>query len=74
MEKIFTLRSQQTDIGPIDTGGKLPPVSLTPAANLPQVSTTLAKLVKNLPPVSLKPVEKLAAGVVANFQKNSKRS
>jgi hypothetical protein len=64
----FTLRSQQPDIVPIichrchlhqwqicppvDTSGKLPPVSLillpvslTPVANLPPVSPTLAKLV-----------------------------
>ncbi len=32
------------------------PVSLTPVANLPLVSTTLAVLVTNLPPVSLIPV------------------
>jgi hypothetical protein len=31
--------------GVVDTGGKLPPVSLIPAANLPPVPTTLAKLV-----------------------------
>ncbi len=42
--------SQQPDIVPIichrcHTGGKLPPVSLTPVANLPPVSTTLGKLV-----------------------------
>jgi hypothetical protein len=53
--------------GVVDTGDKLPPVSLTPAANflpvllapvaiLPPVSTTLAVLVANLPPVSLIPV------------------
>ncbi len=56
------LRSQQPDIVPIipkfaagviDTGGKLPPVSLTEAANLPPVSTKLAKL-----------MAKFAAGVV----------
>ncbi len=53
----------------------MPPVSLTPVANLPPVSTTLAKM-----------VEKFATGVVdtggapwlvnisANFRKNSKRS
>jgi hypothetical protein len=39
--------------GVVDTGGKLPPVSSTPAANLPPVSTTLGKL-----------VAKFAAGVV----------
>jgi hypothetical protein len=55
--------------GVVDTGGKLPPVLLIPAANLPPVSTTLVKLVAkfaagvvsltpvaNLPPVSLIPV------------------
>ncbi len=31
--------------GVADTSGKLPPVSLTPVANLPPVSTTLGKLV-----------------------------
>ncbi len=31
--------------GVVDTGGKLPPVLLTPVANLPPVSTTLEKLV-----------------------------
>jgi hypothetical protein len=39
--------------GVVDTGGNLPPVSLTSAANLPPVSTTLVKL-----------VAKFAAGVV----------
>jgi hypothetical protein len=38
--------------GDVDNGGNLPPVPLTPAANLP-VSTTLVKL-----------VAKFAAGVV----------
>ncbi len=61
----FTLRCLQPDI--VDTGGNLPPasltlvanwssVSLTPVANLPPVSTTLAKMVENLPPVALIPV------------------
>jgi hypothetical protein len=56
--------------GVVDTGGKLPPVSLipaenlppvslTPVANLPPVSTTLAKQVAKLPPVSLTPVANL---------------
>ena len=61
--------------GVVDTGGNLPPVSLTPAANLPPVSTTQGKM-----------VAKFATGVVdtggapwlanisANFRKNSKRS
>ncbi len=31
--------------GVVDTGGNLPPASLTPVANLPPVSTTLAKMV-----------------------------
>jgi hypothetical protein len=39
--------------GVVGTGGNLPPVSATPAANLPQVSKTLLKL-----------VAKFAAGVV----------
>jgi hypothetical protein len=42
--------------GVIDTGGKLPPMSLIAAENLPLVSTTLGKLGQNLPPVSLIPV------------------
>ncbi len=58
----FTLRSDivpnichrcKFAAGIIDTGGKFPLVSLTPATNLPPVSTTLAKL-----------VAKFAAGVV----------
>jgi hypothetical protein len=67
----FTFRCQQPDIVPIifaagvvDTGGKLPPASLTPAANLPPVSWTP---VANLPPVSTTQgelVAKFAAGVV----------
>jgi len=51
-----------TDV--VDTGGNLPPASLTPVANYLLVSTTL---VANLPPVSTtlaKLVEKFAAGVV----------
>jgi hypothetical protein len=44
--------------GVIDTGGKLPPVSLIPVANLPPVS--LAP-VANLPPVSTT-LAKLEAG------------
>jgi hypothetical protein len=50
--------------GVVDTGGKLPPASLTPAENLPPVS--LAP-VANLPPVSTTQgelVAKFAAGVV----------
>jgi hypothetical protein len=52
------------DTGDSDTGGKLPLVSLTPAANFPPVLLTL---VANLPPVSTRPavsVEKFTAGVV----------
>jgi hypothetical protein len=47
-------------VGVVDTGGKLPLffVSLTPVANFPLVSTTLAKL-----------VAKFAAGVVDNSGK-----
>ena len=51
----------------VDTGGNLPPASLTPAANLPLVSTAQGELVAkfaagvvdtggNLQPVSLTPV------------------
>ncbi len=51
----------------VDTGGRLPPASLTPVANLlpvsltpvaklPPESSTLAKMVANLPLVSLIPV------------------
>jgi hypothetical protein len=36
--------------GVVDTGGKMPLVSLTPAANLSPVSTTLAKLVEKYAP------------------------
>jgi hypothetical protein len=72
--------------GVVDTGRKLPPVSLIPAANLPLVLLTP---VENLPPVSTtlaKLVAKFADGVAdtggapllanisANFRKNSKRS
>jgi hypothetical protein len=39
--------------GVVDTGGNLPPASLPLAANLPPVSTTLAKI-----------MEKFATGVV----------
>jgi hypothetical protein len=50
--------------GVVDTGGNLPPASLTPVANLPPVSLTP---VANLTPVSTtlaKMVENFAAGVV----------
>jgi hypothetical protein len=66
----FTLLSQQPNIVPIIshrcccTIGKLPPVSLTPAANLLPASLTP---VANLPPVSTtlaKLVAKFAAGVL----------
>jgi hypothetical protein len=39
--------------GVVYTGGNLPPASLTPVANLPPISTKLAKM-----------VDKFAAGVV----------
>ncbi len=51
--------------GVFDTGGNLPPASLTPAANLtpvanlPPVSTTQGERWQNLPPVSLIPVANL---------------
>ncbi len=38
-----------------DTGGKLPPVSMTPVSNLPPVSTTTIPAA-NLPPLSATPV------------------
>ncbi len=52
----------------VDTGDKLPPISLTPAANLPPVSTTLVVLVANLPPVSLIPVVYLTCKCLKNFE------
>jgi hypothetical protein len=67
--------------GVIDTGGKLPPVSnllqvlLTPVANLPPVSTTLAKLVaKFAADVIDTGGGPLLANISANFRKNLKRS
>jgi hypothetical protein len=61
--------------GVVDTGGKLPPVSLLPAANLPPVSTTLAKLVaKFAAGVADTGGAPLLANISANFRKNSKRS
>jgi hypothetical protein len=42
--------------GVVDTDDKLQPLSLTLMANLPQVSTALAKLVAKLPLMSLIPV------------------
>ncbi len=50
--------------GVVDTGGNLPPTSLTPEENLPPVSLTP---VGNLPPVSTTQAElvaKFATGVV----------
>jgi hypothetical protein len=47
-----------------DTGGKLPPVSLIPAANLLPVSTTLAKLVAKFAAGGADTGGKFAAGVV----------
>jgi hypothetical protein len=70
MEKIFNHKSfghlweVEKTYKYVDTGGKLPPVSLTPAANLLSVLLTP---VANLPPVSTtlaKLVGKFAAGVV----------
>jgi hypothetical protein len=62
--------------GVVDTGGNLPPVvSLIPAANLPPVSTTLAKLVaKFVVGVADTGGAPLLANISANFRKNSKRS
>jgi hypothetical protein len=56
--------------GVVDTGGNLPPASLTLVENLPPVSTTQGEMVAkfaagvvdtggNLPPVSLTPVANL---------------
>jgi hypothetical protein len=50
--------------GVVVTGGKLPPVSLIPEANLPQVSTTLAKLVAKFAVGVADTGGKFAAGVV----------
>jgi hypothetical protein len=50
--------------GVVDTGGKLPLVSLTPAENLPPVSTTLAKLVAKFAAGVIDTGGKFAAGVV----------
>ncbi len=50
--------------GVLETSGKLPLVSLTQVANLPPVSTTLAKLVANLLPMSMILGCKVATGVV----------
>jgi hypothetical protein len=72
--------------GVVDTGSKLPPVSLIPAANLPPVSTTLAKLVAKFAAGVVDTGDKFATGVIdtggapllanisANFRKNLKRS
>jgi hypothetical protein len=53
-------------------------VSLTPVANLPPVSTTLAKLVAKFAAGAAGVVDTggapLLANISANFQKNSKRS
>jgi hypothetical protein len=45
--------------GKFDTGGKLPPVSTSPAANLPLVSLTPVEDFFHLPPVSTTPVANL---------------
>ncbi len=64
----------QIATGVVDTGGFLPQVSLTQVANLPPVSTTLAKLVAkfsaNLPPRWCT----LTCDYLREFSKNSKRS
>jgi hypothetical protein len=52
---LFAVGVVDTATGVVDNGGNLPPVSLTPVANLPPISTTQMKLVANLPPVSLIP-------------------
>jgi hypothetical protein len=52
-----------------------PPVSTTPVANLPPVSTTVAKLVaKYATGVVDTSGAPLLANISANFRKNSKRS
>jgi hypothetical protein len=50
--------------GVADTGGNLPPASLTPVANFLPVSTTLAKMVAKFAAVVLDTSGKFAAGIV----------
>jgi hypothetical protein len=50
--------------GVVDTGGKLPPVSLTLVANLSPVSTTLAKLVAKFAASIIDTGGNFATGVV----------
>jgi hypothetical protein len=50
--------------GVVDTVGKLPPVSLTPAANLLLVSLTLVATLQPVSTTLAKLVAKFAAGVV----------
>jgi hypothetical protein len=50
--------------GVVDTGGNLPPASLTPAAKLPLVSTTQGELVAKFAAGSVDTGGKFATGVV----------
>ncbi len=52
------------DTGVVDTGGNLPPVSLTPVANLPPMSTTQGELVAKFAASVVDTGGKFAAGVV----------
>ncbi len=52
------------DTGVNDTGGRLPPVSMTPAANLPLVSTTQGDLVAKFAAGVVDTGGKFAAGVI----------
>jgi hypothetical protein len=50
--------------GVVDTGGNLPPASLTTVANLPPVSTTLAKMVEKFATGVTDTGGKFATGVI----------
>jgi hypothetical protein len=50
--------------GVVDTGGNLPPVRLTPLANLPLVSTTLVKLLAKFATGDVDTIGKFSAAVV----------
>jgi hypothetical protein len=50
--------------GVVDTGGNLPPVLLTPASNLPPVSTIQAVLVEKFATSVVDTGGKFAAGIV----------
>ncbi len=52
------------DTGVVDTDGNWPPVSLTPVANLPLVSTTQGKLVAKFAAGVVDTGGKFAAGVI----------